>query len=60
MNVVMTDKFELVEVQGTAEAHPFSRQQMSALLDVAEKGVREILAYSEKEIFQGRLDDLIK
>jgi len=60
MNVVMTDKFELVEIQGTAEEHPFSRQQMSALLDVAEKGVREILAYSEKEIFQGRLDDLIK
>ena len=60
MNVVMTDKFELVEIQGTAEEHPFSRQQMSALLDVAEKGVSEILAYSEKEIFQGRLDDLIK
>ena len=59
MNVVMTDKFELVEIQGTAEEHPFSRRQMSALLDVAEKGVSEILAYSENEVFRGCLDSLI-
>ncbi len=59
MNVVMTAGGELVEIQGTAEAHPFSRKQMSGLLDVAEKGVSDILAYSEKDIFQGRLDSLI-
>jgi ribonuclease PH len=59
MNVVMTAGGELVEIQGTAEAHPFTRKQMSGLLDVAEKGVSEILAYSEREIFQGRLDCLI-
>ncbi len=60
MNVVMTSAGELVEIQGTAEARPFSREQMSAMLDVAEKGVKEILACSETEIFQGRLDSLIE
>lgn len=59
MNVVMTAAGELVEIQGTAEARPFSRQQLSALLDIAEKGVREVLAYAEKEIFKGRIDSLI-
>lgn len=59
MNVIMTDKGELVEIQGTAEEHPFSRQKMSLMLDLAEKGIAEIIAQSDKEIFQGRLDGLI-
>lgn len=44
MNVVMTGSGGLVEVQGTAEGEPFSRTQMNALLDLAEMGVREIMA----------------
>ncbi len=60
MNVIMTDRDELVEIQGTAEEHPFSRQEMSSLLDLAEKGIAEIIEQSEKEVFQGRLDSLIK
>ncbi len=59
MNIVMTDKDELVEIQGTAEEHPFSRQKMALLLDLAEKGVAEIIEQSEKEVFAGRLDGLI-
>ena len=32
-----------VELQGTAEGHAFSRVQMNALLDLAEKGIGELL-----------------
>jgi len=44
MNVVMTGRGGLVEVQGTAEGEPFSRKEMDALLDLAEKGIRELIA----------------
>jgi ribonuclease PH len=41
-NVVMTADGELVEVQGTGESHPFSRQAMNELLDLTEKGIRRL------------------
>lgn len=41
-NVVMTDRGELVEVQGTAEGTPFSRAAVDRLLSLAEKGIREL------------------
>ena len=44
MNVVMTGSGDLVEVQGTAEGRPFTRAQMAAMLDLAERGVRELIA----------------
>jgi ribonuclease PH len=42
-NVVMTQSGKLVEVQGTAEGEPFSREQMNQLMDLAEKGIAELL-----------------
>ncbi len=44
MNVVMTASGGLIEVQGTAEGEPFSRAQMNTLLDLAEHGLRQIMA----------------
>lgn len=43
MNVVMTSDKRLVEVQGTAEGDPFTREQMDELLDLAEKGIEQII-----------------
>src|SRR5438105_727169 len=43
MNVVMTGAGRFVEIQGTAEKHPFSREEMSALLDLAAKGIGELI-----------------
>jgi ribonuclease PH len=40
----MTGSGALVEVQGTAEGRPFTRAQMAAMLDLAECGVRELIA----------------
>jgi ribonuclease PH len=41
-NVVGTEVGELVEVQGTGESHPFTRQQMDELLDLCDQGLREL------------------
>ena len=43
-NVVMTGSGGLVEVQGTAEGEPFDRLQLDELLDLATKGITEIVA----------------
>ncbi|NEO84701.1 MAG: ribonuclease PH [Spirulina sp. SIO3F2] len=43
LNVVMTEDFEIIEVQGTAESGSFSRTQLNALLDLAEKGIQNLL-----------------
>jgi ribonuclease PH len=43
MNVVMTGSGGFVEVQGTAEGTPFSRNEMNALLDLADQGIRELI-----------------
>ena len=44
MNVVMTGSGGLIEVQGTAEGAPFSRAEMNSLLDLANKGIGELIA----------------
>ncbi len=44
MNVVMTEVGGFVEIQGTAEGAPFSRDEMSALLALAAKGIGELVA----------------
>jgi ribonuclease PH len=41
-NFVLTDKAHIVEVQGTAEGDPFSREQFLSLLTLAEKGIGEL------------------
>jgi len=41
-NVVMTGSGKLVELQGTAEGEPFSRDQLTALVDLAENGIRRL------------------
>lgn len=43
MNVVMNDAGRFVEVQGTAEGHAFNRAEFDALLNLANKGIAEIL-----------------
>lgn len=43
MNVVMTGDGQFIEVQGTAEGAPYSRQTLNVLLDLAEAGIMELL-----------------
>ena len=43
MNVVMTDKGEFIEIQGTAEEAPFTREDSDMMIALAEKGINEII-----------------
>lgn len=45
MNVVMTGKGEFVELQGTGEEATFSRTQLNELLELAEKGIQDLVHY---------------
>ncbi len=49
-NVVMTGKGEFVEVQGTAEGRPFSREALDGLLALADQGIRQLLAIQKQHI----------
>jgi len=43
MNVVMNEAGHFIEIQGTAEGHAFRRDEMDAMLDHAEQGIRQII-----------------
>jgi len=42
MNVIMTGSGEFIEIQGTAERKPFSKEQMDKMLELAKKGIEEL------------------
>ncbi|MEL1133886.1 ribonuclease PH [Desulfitobacterium sp. THU1] len=44
MNVVMTGQGKFVEIQGTAEDIPFGREELNQFLELAEKGIRELIS----------------
>jgi ribonuclease PH len=43
MNVVMNDAGHFIEVQGTAEGHAFRRDELDSMLDLAQKGIAELI-----------------
>ncbi|WP_243109331.1 ribonuclease PH [Anaerophilus nitritogenes] len=57
MNVIMTDQKEFIEIQGTGEEAPFTRQELMRLLELAEKGNEELICM-QKEIL-GEIGNLI-
>jgi ribonuclease PH len=56
MNVVMTGTGKIVEIQGTAEAEPFSEAHLGEMLSLAQKGIQGLVAL-QKEIFAS---DMVK
>lgn len=44
MNVVMNNTGGFIEVQGTAEGHAYTRDELNAMLELAEKGIQELFA----------------
>lgn len=50
LNVVMTERGEYIEIQGTAEAQPFSRSQLDQLLDFARKGILELIELQKQAL----------
>jgi len=47
-NIVMTDRDEFVEIQGTAERFPFSAAALQELLDLGRRGIRELIEIQKK------------
>ena len=52
MNVVMSDAGDFIEVQGTAEGHPFSQDELNSMLALAKKGISELLASQQAALAQ--------
>jgi ribonuclease PH len=50
MNVVMTGAGRFVEVQGTAEGEAFSRRELDALLELAQRGIGELIGLQKKAL----------
>ena len=53
MNVVMTGAGHFVEVQGTAEGEPFTREQMTKLLDLASAGIGRLVTLQREALAKG-------
>jgi len=53
MNVVMNDGGGFIEVQGTAEGHAFRREEMDAMLALAQKGIFELIALQRAALEMG-------
>jgi len=57
MNLVMTEKSELIEIQGTAEGFPFTLQDLNVLLELGQKGVNQLIQYQIEAL--GELNCLV-
>lgn len=49
-NVVLNQDLQLIELQGTAEDNSFSRSQLNQMLDMAEKGIQELLVAQQQAL----------
>lgn len=52
MNVVMNDENHFIEVQGTAEGHPFSPDELNSMLALAQKGIGELFEHQRNALQQ--------
>lgn len=57
MNIVMTGKGEFVEIQGTAEENPFSREQTDQLLNLAADGIGQLIRLQNRMVLK-RLNEV--
>ncbi len=50
MNVVMSDAGDFIEVQGTAEGHPFNQEELNSMLALAKKGISELVSSQQQAL----------
>jgi ribonuclease PH len=50
MNVVMNEGGDFIEVQGTAEGHPFSMEELTTMLDYARRGIAELIEHQRQAL----------
>jgi ribonuclease PH len=51
-NIVMTSKGEFVELQGTAEGKPFTKQSIDDILALGEKGIQQLFK-AQQDVLKG-------
>lgn len=57
MNIVMTEKGHLVEIQGTGEEKPFTKEEMDQMLRLGEQGIKELIRIQKESL--GELSGII-
>jgi ribonuclease PH len=50
MNLVMTDRGEFIEIQGTGEESPFSSSQLQELMKLGEKGINDLIEAQKQSL----------
>ncbi|MCK8827859.1 ribonuclease PH [Natroniella acetigena] len=50
LNLVMTGQGEVIEIQGTGEENPFSRENLLKLVELAEQGIKELVKYQKESL----------
>lgn len=50
MNLVMTDKGEIIEIQGTGEESPFTKEQLKEMMELGEKGIKELIEIQKQSL----------
>jgi len=50
LNVVMNEEGQMIEIQGTGERSSFKRQELDAMLDFAEIGIRQLVAKQKEAL----------
>lgn len=50
MNIVMTEDGRIIEIQGTAEKEPFSREEMNTFIDLAERGINGLITKQKESL----------
>ena len=58
MNIIMTNTGEFVEIQGTGEERPFSRNDLNSLLELGEKGNKELIK-KQREVLGEIADEIL-
>jgi ribonuclease PH len=50
LNVVMNDGGAFIEIQGTAEGHAFRRDELDAMLELADSGIRRLIEFQDRAL----------
>jgi len=50
LNLVMTDKLKLIEIQGTGEESPFSKEQLSEMIEIGSQAIEQIIEIQKSSI----------
>ena len=52
LNLVMTDDLNLIEIQGTGEENPFTKEQLSKMIEVGSKAIKELIDLQKASLDQ--------